>query len=169
VTKVHDVEWSFIPVGGPLPLADQPVTAFGAAANMVHPATGFSITRSFNDAGPLADEIAATLADPACASVPAAAARVWRKLWPLEKRTQASFNVFGMELLCSLDLPGTNAFFHTFFNLPRFFWHGYLACKLSSLQLIGFALTTFFQARRPRASMRCNSRIARKSIITAKS
>lgn len=38
--QVHEEEWSYIPVGGPLPHGDQPVTAFGAAANLVHPATG---------------------------------------------------------------------------------------------------------------------------------
>lgn len=38
-------EWSYIPVGGPLPVAGQPVTAFGAAANLIHPATGYSIAR----------------------------------------------------------------------------------------------------------------------------
>jgi lycopene epsilon-cyclase len=34
---VHEEEWSYIPVGGPLPLPDQPVAAFGAAASLVHP------------------------------------------------------------------------------------------------------------------------------------
>ena len=38
--RVHEEEWSYIPVGGPLPRRDQAVTAFGAAANLVHPATG---------------------------------------------------------------------------------------------------------------------------------
>ncbi len=40
VKEIHEEEWSYIPVGGPLPLPDQPITAFGAAANLVHPATG---------------------------------------------------------------------------------------------------------------------------------
>ncbi len=40
VNKVHEEEWSYIPVGGPLPTGDQPIAAFGAAANLVHPATG---------------------------------------------------------------------------------------------------------------------------------
>lgn len=40
VKKIHEEEWSYIPVGGPLPAGDQPITAFGAAANLVHPATG---------------------------------------------------------------------------------------------------------------------------------
>jgi len=42
---VIEEEWSYIPVGGPLPVAGQPVTAFGAAANLIHPATGYSIAR----------------------------------------------------------------------------------------------------------------------------
>lgn len=37
---MHEEEWSYIPVGGPLPLPDQPVAAFGAAANLVHPGEG---------------------------------------------------------------------------------------------------------------------------------
>lgn len=33
-------EWSYIPVGGSLPNTEQRNLAFGAAASMVHPATG---------------------------------------------------------------------------------------------------------------------------------
>eukprot|EP00899_Mesostigma_viride_P022212 jgi/Mesvir1/3175/Mv16333-RA.1 len=40
VVHLEEEEWSYIPVGGPLPLTQQPVVGFGAAANMVHPATG---------------------------------------------------------------------------------------------------------------------------------
>jgi lycopene epsilon-cyclase len=43
--QIHEEEWSYIPVGGPLPIKEQPLTAFGAAANLVHPATGFSVSR----------------------------------------------------------------------------------------------------------------------------
>lgn len=35
-------EWSYIPVGGSLPNTEQKNLAFGAAASMVHPATGMS-------------------------------------------------------------------------------------------------------------------------------
>jgi hypothetical protein len=57
VTQVHEEEWSYIPVGGPMPLQDQTITAFGAAANLVHPATGFSVTRSLREAPKLAEQI----------------------------------------------------------------------------------------------------------------
>lgn len=36
-------EWSYIPVGGSLPNTEQKNLAFGAAASMVHPATGYKI------------------------------------------------------------------------------------------------------------------------------
>lgn len=54
--------------------------------------------------------------------------------------------MFGMELLVRLDLAETNAFFRTFFRLPDFYWRGFLASSLSSVQLIAFALLTFVLA-----------------------
>lgn len=141
VTKIHEEEWSYIPVGGPMPLPDQTVTAFGAAANLVHPATGFSVSRSFREAPAFADELARAVRE----GVPVAEAsrRVWDKLWPEERRAQASFHLFGMELLATLDLASTNAFFNTFFRLPGDYWRGFLASKLSSADLILFALAVF--------------------------
>ena len=56
---------------------------------------------------------------------------------------QAAFHVFGMELLCRLDLRHTNAFFATFFRLPGFYWRGFLGSTLSSAQLLAFAMLTF--------------------------
>lgn len=69
-----------------MPLPDQTVTAFGAAANLVHPATGFSVSRSFREAPAFADELARAVRE----GVPVAEAsrRVWDKLWPEERRAQ---------------------------------------------------------------------------------
>ncbi|MEW5303919.1 MAG: hypothetical protein WDW36_006565 [Sanguina aurantia] len=141
VKEVHEEEWSYIPVGGPLPLSDPKVTAFGAAANLIHPATGFSVSRSFREAPRVADEIMAVLQEGL--TVQAASSRVWAKLWPLEKRTQATFHVFGMELLATLDLQTINSFFGAFFRLPAFYWRGFLASQLTAAQLISFALIMF--------------------------
>ncbi len=46
VLRVVEEEWSYIPVGGPLPLPGQNIAAFGAAANLVHPATGHPLAPS---------------------------------------------------------------------------------------------------------------------------
>lgn len=48
-----------------------------------------------------------------------------------------------MELLCQLDVANTADFFVTFFRLPARYWRGFLASRLSSLDLVGFALATF--------------------------
>ena len=141
IKHIHEEEWSYIPTGGALPEADQLVTAFGAAANLVHPATGYSIARSLREAPGMAGAIAAALKEQPNSA--AAAHFVWTALWTAEKRRQASFHVFGMELLCNLDLNNTADFFTTFFALPGWFWKGFLASKLSSIDLLGFAATTF--------------------------
>lgn len=88
IKHVHEEEWSYIPVGGPLPLGSQPVTAFGAAANLIHPATGYSIVRSLREAPGLADAMARILQ--ADAPVAETSAAVWDALWPQEKRRQVS-------------------------------------------------------------------------------
>lgn len=84
--KIHEEEWSFIPVGGPLPVAQQPITAFGAAANLVHPATGYSIARSLREAPAFAQEVASLLRKQQ--AVGDTAESVWDALWPQEKRRQ---------------------------------------------------------------------------------
>lgn len=76
----------------------------------------------------------------------AAAHFVWEALWTQERRRQASFHIFGMELLCQLDVANTADFFTTFFSLPKRYWQGFLASKLSSIDLLAFAMYTFFLA-----------------------
>ena len=83
---MKDEEYSFIPVGGPMPVRDQPLTAFGAAANLVHPATGYSISRMLEESEPFAQAIADVL--PQGLTVEETSAAVWDALWPLEKRRQ---------------------------------------------------------------------------------
>ena len=107
VEEVLDEEWSYIPIGGPLPLQTQGVVSFGAAANLVHPATGYSVSRSLKEAGRLAAELGPLLgAGGAGARAPAAPGELsrqfWESLWSHEKRRQAAFHVFGMEFQVTL-------------------------------------------------------------------
>ncbi|KAI8112904.1 hypothetical protein M9434_004224 [Picochlorum sp. BPE23] len=141
IHKVYEEEWSYIPTGGPLPSGSQRLTAFGAAANLVHPATGYSIVRTLGHSPKMAEAIKdAITEETTCLD---ASKRVWDALWSLENRRQASFHIFGMELLCQLDLLNTSDFFTTFFALPKNQWEGFLASKLSSVDLLVFALLTF--------------------------
>ena len=99
VTRIIEEEWSYIPVGGPLPLGSQTATAFGAAANLVHPATGYSIARSMREAPGLARDVAAVLRRRL--PVRATAAAVWDSLWPAEKRRQV--RRLSLKLLCDIN------------------------------------------------------------------
>jgi lycopene epsilon-cyclase len=60
---VLEEEASWIPLGGPTPIIPQPNVAFGAAAVMVHPASGYSIVNSLRRAAPVAAAIAKGLQD----------------------------------------------------------------------------------------------------------
>ncbi|KAL5999165.1 Lycopene epsilon cyclase, chloroplastic [Asimina triloba] len=61
ILKTYEEEWSYIPVGGSLPNTEQKNLAFGAAASMVHPATGYSVVRSLSEAPAYASTIAKIL------------------------------------------------------------------------------------------------------------
>ncbi|GJP47141.1 hypothetical protein CLOM_g6370 [Closterium sp. NIES-68] len=145
---VHEEEWSYIPVGGSLPLTTQQHLGFGAAASMIHPATGYSITRSLTEAPHYATALAAALRSPSRTS-PEAAALAWDHLWSQERKRQQSFMIFGLELILQLDTPATRDFFNAFFKLPPRLWRGFLASNLSSLDLLLFAFSTFLVASNP--------------------
>jgi lycopene epsilon-cyclase len=48
-----------------------------------------------------------------------------------------------MELLATLEVASIHRFFESFFRLPDRYWRGFLASKLSSGNLMVFALLTF--------------------------
>lgn len=148
IVNVVDEEWSHIPLGGPLPKARQEHVGFGAAANLVHPATGYSVTRSIGVAPEVARVIADSLrtAESSGAESADIAAKAWDALWSDELRRQSSFQVFGMELLADLNLKEINNFFTTFFALPNKYWTGFLRSGLSSTDLLMFAFVFFLQA-----------------------
>ena len=165
VVAVEDEEWSFIPVGGPLPRGDQALTAFGAAGGLVHPATGYSVARSLREAPVVAAAVARAVEEEkrkksnsssssssspplATSGIPpgALSSAFWGALWPADARRAAAFHVFGMELLAKLGPSDTDAFFGAFFALPARLWRGFLSSSLSSAELVLFALATFAAA-----------------------
>ena len=49
--SVREEEFCYIPMGGAMPTIPQRVVGFGGAAGLVHPATGYMISRTMNLAG----------------------------------------------------------------------------------------------------------------------
>lgn len=147
VLHIYEEEWSYIPVGSTLPVTSQRQLGFGAAASMVHPATGYSVVRSLSEAPSYAAAIARALrlsgGRSGTFNSQQAALEAWNVLWSGERKRQRAFFLFGLELILQLDTPGIKDFFVTFFQLPEWLWKGFLGSKLSSVDLIWFALATF--------------------------
>ncbi len=90
------------------------VLAFGAAAPLVHPATGFSVATSLQLAGPVADVIAARLPTGPAAALAAARSVVW----PRGAGAVHRFRRIGLEALLRMPPAEVPAFFEVFFALP---------------------------------------------------
>jgi lycopene beta-cyclase len=90
------------------------VLAFGAAAPLVHPATGFSVATSLRLAPAVADAIATRL--PAGPDSALAAAR--SAVWPPGSGAVHRFRRIGLEALLRMPPAEVPAFFETFFALP---------------------------------------------------
>ncbi|SNS42078.1 lycopene cyclase (CrtL-type) [Geodermatophilus pulveris] len=91
-------------------------TPLGAAAGLVHPATGYSVASSLR----LGPRVAGALV---AGGDGRAVRRVLRAARP---PATAALLGLGLEVLLSLDGPGTDAFFAAFFTLPERSWAAYL-------------------------------------------
>eukprot|EP00929_Paragymnodinium_shiwhaense_P119911 TRINITY_DN91824_c0_g1_i1.p1 TRINITY_DN91824_c0_g1~~TRINITY_DN91824_c0_g1_i1.p1 ORF type:complete len:633 (-),score=119.20 TRINITY_DN91824_c0_g1_i1:18-1916(-) len=124
---ICDEEYCYIPMGGPLPAHGQRVVAFGAAATMVHPSTGYQLCRMMAGAGSLAACLARSLKAPGAWNPDAAAAGAYESLWSPDNQAQRDFAVFGGEFLMGLDVEGLRGWFSGFFQLDEPLWSGFLA------------------------------------------
>ena len=91
-----------IPMGGPLPVLGQPTVAYGAAAIMVHPASGYMINRVILQAPEVAAAIASTLRDTDCPKLAAEAG--WEAIWPKHRLIERDLYCFGMEVLLGMHV-----------------------------------------------------------------
>ncbi|CAN4096484.1 unnamed protein product [Withania somnifera] len=132
IKEIYEEEWSYIPVGGSLPNTEQKILAFGAAASMVHPATGNKRRKYINML--------------TSSSTPSISTQAWNTLWPQERKRQRSFFLFGLALILQLDIEGIRSFFRAFFRLPKWMWQGFLGSSLSSADLMLFAFYMFIIA-----------------------
>ncbi|KFM24907.1 Lycopene beta cyclase, chloroplastic [Auxenochlorella protothecoides] len=157
IKSISEEEYCRIPMGGALPTLPQRVLGLGGTAGMVHPSTGYMISRVLGAAPLVAD----TIIDQLCSvsdraqdrntpraprseeEADAMAAAVWAALWPKRRQRQREFFWFGMEILLKLDLHETRNFFSAFFSLSEHHWHGFLSARLTFTELIGFGLSLF--------------------------
>jgi lycopene beta-cyclase len=131
-----------IPMGLGLPAHGQPLVPFGAAASMVHPASGYLISQILRKADPVAESILEGLdsggADAAVTSGNAT-------LWPRAQRTVWELYGFGLEALVDMNATAIARFFDSFFQLPLEAWSGFLAGTLGPSEL-GVVMTRLFRS-----------------------
>ena len=131
-----------IPMGLGLPIHGQSLVPFGAAAAMVHPASGYSIAHVLRKAEP----VAAALTEPLLAGdAELAVAAANAALWPRSDRTAWELYGFGLETLISMDTQEIGRFFDAFFRLPLEDWAGFLKGVLSPREL-GAVMTRLFRS-----------------------
>lgn len=91
------------------------VLGFGAAAPLIHPATGFSIAASLHLAGKVATAVASHLAD----GPERALAEAQEAVWPAGARAVHRVRRIGLEALLRMPPADLPAFFEQFFTLPE--------------------------------------------------
>lgn len=130
---------------GASPASEPAAIAFGAAAGLVHPATGYLLGHTLR----IADEVAVALAaTPAGAGQGATGERyrvAHRAIWSTDRQRVWALYQFGLEVLLQLDTDGLQAFFDRFFALPADDWADFLSARASAPGLARTMLT-FFEA-----------------------
>ncbi|MFK7929692.1 MAG: lycopene cyclase family protein [Myxococcota bacterium] len=123
VLSMGEVERCVIPMDLMIPFPAPGIVPFGAAASYVHPASGYSLPRSFSEAPKIADAIVDAL--DSGSSQPANAA--WRAAWHPGSRRSDRIARFGLALLTALPPDDLARFLHGFFALPERQWSAVLS------------------------------------------
>jgi len=132
VRTVHEVENVSIPMNAPLPRMPQPIVGFGGAGGFVHPATGYSVSRSLTQAPVLAGAIARGLDQQGPRR---AVDLAWAAIHPPALRRAQRLARSGLEVLIRLDAPDVGHFMHSFFGMPDRHWSAFLSGTAPSGEL----------------------------------
>lgn len=147
VSEIHHTEYCLFPMNQPLPDLSQRVLAFGGAASMVHPATGYMVGAMLRRAPEVATAIATAIANGTQGDAIAKAG--WHTLWTKERLRKHHIYQFGLETLMRFNHGDLCQFFNSFFKLPQPQWAGFLADTLSPFELVMAMITMFGQTTNP--------------------
>ncbi len=143
-----------IPMGAPVPARPRsdgaPSTVrFGAAAGMIHPATGYSVASSLRAAERVAGAVRECLARPGPVDRAADAVAIADAVWPRDLRRARRLHDFGLDVLLGMDTAEIRAFFQAFFDLPPERWAPYLRIDTPPSELARIMTAVFRRADWP--------------------
>jgi lycopene beta-cyclase len=130
------------PMDIPIPRHGQRVVPIGAAAALVHPATGYSIAASLRTALTLS----AVVADSGSLNGREITEQCWRVLWSTDRRKARRLETYGLERMLTMDQKDTRLFFDTFFNLDPKQTAVYLRGDAGAAELSGVMWALFRKA-----------------------
>lgn len=131
-------------VDTPLTRGSGPVVTFGAAAPLIHPATGYSLAAALRLADPLVHAIADGLPDAM------AAAEAGRQVvWPRQARLIHHLRRRGLEAMLALPPQGVIDFFELFFSLPPGHQRAYLSDRDDARAVTAAMVAVFLAADGP--------------------
>ena len=145
VREVVDTELCHIPLDDGLPSRDQRVVGLGAAASMVHPATGYQLGRSLRAARRVADVIARQ----PHGAPGALAAKAWRAVWPASALASRELFLYGARRVAQLDGAQNSAFFRAFVQSDPAARDAYLAGDAGLAPVLATMASTFAGAPAP--------------------
>jgi lycopene beta-cyclase len=131
------VERVRIPLDVPVPRRRPGIVPFGAAAGLVHPATGYSVADTFR----LAPKLAAALASGNTKDA-------GRVLWPAPARAVHGLRRRGLAVLLGLEPHQLPPFFEIFFDLSPKLQQAYLSARTDVVGTAEAMLTIFRSADR---------------------
>ncbi len=111
-----------IPMGAPPAASIGNVMAYGAAAGMINPTTGYSLATSLGAASGVAERVAQALEAPGLIEPAVLDATVW----PTASLRTRALHDYGLSVLERLDADGIRSFFDAFFDGPAAQWSSYL-------------------------------------------
>ena len=129
----------------PLPSRTQRTLGLGAAASLVHPATGYSVAASLRSAPRIAAAIAAQLNRPR-ADLDEAAREIWESLWSDDRVKARRLETYGLERVLTMDQSDLRSFFDSFFRLSPEVAATYLGGEAGSAEMASVMWKVFRNA-----------------------
>jgi lycopene beta-cyclase len=160
ITSTQQTEHVLFPMNASLPFLGQRTVAIGAAAGVVHPATGYSVAASMRLAPRMAKALANGLGrdDTSMNQIARAA---WDVVWSSDRRKARKLEAYGLERLLTMDQGETRSFFDAFFSLGPTVGATYLSGEASSAELASVMWKVF-----QRAPFRLRQRLATGNPLT---
>jgi len=130
--EVEFIERGRIAMASPMPRLGQRLLGFGAAANMVHPATAWHVGLALKTAPELGKVLARSLGQ-ASTPIDTVAKLAWEVVWPRKRRLALPFHLLGGAILAETTMDEQREFLDAFFRTAKDAWGPFATWELDVL------------------------------------